>query len=399
METWRVTALLSELGPPTVETLAAPGSGQAAVGIEHASVMAIFNDYGSDRILRVVDLQINEAVARTTGAATTAWTCSRISALDGGRAVVPVAMDSTTSLPSQVQIVREAGSVTSTGTVRQGIKGQQLGTARAPNLGARWAKGGGFLGALNGCTVLDLFDAAAAGIDPHVLREGEGLALLTSGVAGNPYRVQVRAWVVVAATGDTFLASSVLDLSAGPVPFAVFNGSGSGVVLRVPRVEIEEILTDDAIPLLTVETISGLRDGIDLAPVAMDTGNAALPATVMVRHSAGVVQAGSDGLRGARQRAGGDRPLRRAVLAPLGVGVALASGALNLGQDRRHQVLGGRESAVSQLVLREGEGLAVLQRANASGLGEHEISLTFTVEDVSSGGGSNTYSRARVVNR
>lgn len=398
METWIATTLLGEGGPPTLETLAAPGSGQAALAIEHASVLAIHNEHGSDRIVRVVDLQILEAVARTAGAALTSWTLERITALSGGRALTPIKMDSDSSdLPAQVSLVREPGSVTTAGVLRRGVKGQLLGTARSPQF-ARWAKGGGFLGALNATTVYDMRDGGA-GSQAHVLREGQGVVLATGAAAGNPYRVQVRAWISVDGTGACHLVSTVLNMGAGPNPLAIFNGSGSGVVLHLARVEVEELYTDDAIPLLTVETISGLRDGHALAPVPMDTGNAALPAGVMVRRGAGVVQAGPDGLVGSRQRAGGNLPLRRAVLAPLGVGVALASGALNLGLNRRHQALGGRDSSVSQLVLREGEGLAVLQRANASGLGEHELVLTFTVEDVSSGGGGNTYSRSRVVNR
>jgi len=385
------------------EVFASPGSPY----FEGGAVFSIMNKVGSDRRVRLKRLSIAEIGGRTT-TTVIPITAQRITALTGGEDLAVLQFDTEAdALPSQVRVVRAPGSITTSGATLRSLQGgPRLGTARNPFLAALSLCGKTFLHRINPSSMMSFHDANIQG---QVLREGEGLALRTNLLASAQYRLQVSVWFSTAA-GDTYYACEVLTASSGSELLAVMNGSGSGVVLTLGRIEVSEIRTDDALALFTLETISGSRGGDTVTLHPMDTANTLLPASnVDIVLNAGVTQANVDALQMGKPQRGGDAfPLRRKNAVPFGISAGLASGMVGgfggrfggMGDLFRH---GGlrlpADSETQEIVLQEGDGIALLQKVNAGGYGDYEITGYVCVEDTGSGGGGgNTYSRSRVVN-
>lgn len=367
--------------PYSVEDLPASGIGY----LDRPAALAVHNPHGSDKLVRVKSIALLEQVARTT-TGITAMTLQRITAMSGGQTVAPIPMDtSSTAIPSQVLVQLRPGGITTTGATLQTRlqRPNNLGLTRgfgvpATGIGAApWSSSGGLDAGL-------LFAATFADVQGQVLREGEGIALLTSSVMGQAGCYQLIVHLQIGS--DTHILSApVYPTAAAPV-FGVLNGTGSGVVVTVVRVELAEIRTAPSLAAWEMHTIGGCYEGQPVAPTWMDTGDTdADLGDVMVRVGAGVVLANRDAVATARARVG-DIPFRRAAYAPLGVGVALA--ALDVGRRFGRALLWAARGADSDIVLREGEGLAIVQRfdANASG-GAYQIEAVITVEDTSTGGG------------
>lgn len=357
--------------------------------VELVSALSIMNKTGSNRRLRLKDIQINELVARTSATATN-WTIQRLSAMTGGTAVTPTKMDSTSSsLPSQVTVVMRPYTFTAAGgPLRRAFTGPFMSPAVAlRGYISRWGSG---MGAKSNSTCFSLGDAEEQG---YVLREGEGLALLTSNVMGPNYRMQFRVWINVG--GATYISTFAATPSAASPVWGVFNGASSGVVLTIGRIEAQEVRSDDRLVAFGIETISQAYGGTDVTPIAMDTTATALSSGVEIKAGAGITQSNIDALQFHRPRGQGDIPYRRDVHASFGISAGLASGLLAF-QTRRHQLFKTDNTDVSEILLREGDGIAILQRVNGGGSGEFEISVYLTAEVTGGGGGSIGVSRSRV---
>lgn len=369
--------------------------------LEHACMFGIFNEVGSDRILRVKEIALVERDVRgaTTGGLYP-FEIVRASALTAARDLTSIItkLDSNdASLPSQVTLQAEVGTLTVSGTTlrRSPIAAGNTGTAAGLyHRASKW--GGGFLQQLNGPTLFN--NHYPTDIQGQRLAAGEAL-VLRGAVEVNqaPKLFGVSIWFKDATNSRYYFADTVVayaGLTAQPGLLALSNGSGSGITIEVSRVEVYEIGITTATTgrSFTLEPISGLSGGESVTASALDSSATALSSGVLIRRGGVALQAGQDSRLSQRSGGGGDAtPIRRIVAQPFGINTALASGIIRgLGNTRKfHKPFAGSgyaDPTLSDFVLREGEGVGIFNR-NAMGYGQYEICAVVTAEDTSSPGG------------
>lgn len=374
-ETFLVRSFLAG-GPPTLETMVSPGP----PCMEHGCLFGLMNNHGSDRIIRIKALDVNEQLTRTTTAQVRCL-FYRTSAQADGHPLSMVKFDSAApDLPAALQVARFPAVATVSGAAFREIQflgGLVFATALL-GLNSALPPRSGMSGGL-GLAQFDTWDTAVQGM---VLREGEGITLTTGGLSPSPYELEVRVHLNVG--GETHLLCEVIPMSSHAPMLGIFNGSGSGVVATVVRIDIRVLHTSDLLRQLSFERISGLDGGFDLPVIPMDSAGDALPEAVAVTRFGAALTANVDGGLGGNRRRGGDAiPFRRWTTPHFGLGPGLAS--LNLQQTRSPVFKTPSDS--DDIVLREGEGIALFQRALASGRGCFEISMLFTAETTGGGGG------------
>ena len=363
-------ATLTTLGPGL---LGFPANGPYVVGCAN---FALFNGLGSGKLVNVQSITITETQGRTTTATTNRLGVQRITALAGGDDVTPVSLDSDNApIPAEVLIREYVGSVTTTGGVLRTILDlPQLNPTRAVAFPS-WRLPG-TADRVYGVGTVDTLQG-------QVLREGEGLAVFTSGdVAKENFPLAV---VVTLRIGtENYWIRTRLSTSSMGAMLAIFNGSGSGVVVEVLNVSASEISTDEAgfLRRFQLETISGITPnsaGDRIDPVSMDSANAALPSQILAAEKAGCLQQSGDGIAidGTPHRHD-ENVLRRLVSAPIGVSAGLAC-AVPVGQRVQRQFIMSEDRP---FVLRENEGIALFQRQLGSGQGwGYQLQCRFSVED------------------
>lgn len=214
----------------------------------------------------------------------------RITAISGGEALTPEKHLSTAAnLPSQVSVVRRPSSVTTNGVYRRVVP---IGMLRAgvissvmnfPRVKADTTTGGGgsHLGA-----VFSIVDSSSE--QAIVLREGEGIALY-SDTGSAPFDMRLNFVLVVQGTSATFSClASFSPAGVGRAVAAVFNGSGSGIVLELRTM----VIADEAEPnnvLPKYRVLFGpmkLIGGQDLTPQKTVTTTPNLSAAIKLKRNA-----------------------------------------------------------------------------------------------------------------
>ena len=365
----------TEYHVPTVETVL---SSPNVPYIEQAAVLGIMNNHGSDSIISIRDIQINEIIGRTTTALTNLG-LYRITALTGGVAVPTNKYDSSASnLPIQVSIIKYPNSVTTTGDYLRrmlSMTGLSMTTALMGHFGMR-----GRATMAGGLNLNHIFVSGDADTQAYVLREGEGIGIRTTLTSPQNYPVEIT--VHFSNGTDTFCINEIVNVQSATELFAILNGSGSGVVLYVSRIEMRLVRTSDIYRVFNIESCSGVFDGDVITPTSMDTTNASVDSLVDFRANCIVRQGNLDARAGRNARMGGDMiPFRRVAMPCFGKGVALASGALGLMPLQQRTFSADKVNSSGEIVLREGEGLCVLQKYNSAGWGDYSINVLFTVVD------------------
>lgn len=386
----------------TTVTLPVVGIDNNGVNVlEHACMFGIMNEVGSDRILRIKEVSITERDVRgaTTGGLYP-FAIVRASALTAARDLTSIItkLDSNdASLPSQVTLQAEVGTLTVSGTTlrRSPIAAGNTGAAAGIfHRAAKW--GGGFLQKLNGPTLFN--NHFPSEIQGQRLAAGESL-VLRGDVEVNqaPKLFGVSIWFKDATNSRYYFADTVVayaGLTAQPGLLALSNGSGSGITLEVSRIEVYEIGITTATTgrSFMLEPISGLYKGDDVTAIPLDSNATALSSGVLIKRGGVALQAGQDSRLNQRSGGGGDAtPIRRIVAQPFGINTALASGLIGGLRfkrpfDRAFSGSAYADPTLSDFVLREGEGLGIFNR-NAMGYGQYEIRVVVTAEDTSSPGG------------
>lgn len=386
----------------TTVTLPAVGIDNNGINVlEHACMFGVFNDHGSDRILRVKEISITERCVRgaTTGGLYPfdIVRATSVTAAKDLTALITKLDSDYGALPSQVTLQAEVATATITGTTlrRSPIAPGNTGTAAGLyHRASRW--GGGFMQRLNGPTLFN--NHFPSEIQGQRLAAGESL-VLRGAVEVNqaPKLFGVTIWFADVTNSYYYMADTVISyagLTARPAMLALVNGSGSGITIEVSRVEVYEIGITTATTgrSFMLEPISGLDKGESLTAIPLDSNATALSSGVLIRRGGVALQAGQDSRLSQRSGGGGDAtPIRRIVAQPFGQNVALASGVIGLlGNSpkfaKAFQGSGYADPTLSDFVLREGEGLGLFNR-NAMGYGEYGIAVVMTVEDTSSPGG------------
>lgn len=243
-----------------------------------------------------VDLEIKKVDARVTGpfgpTQLSRLALSRISAvtLNGAGETVIASKFNTASadLPAQVKFYRPTDLLATASDVfrryveQPGNYGNLLNGTRIPIAVRRNGS------KAMGCDILMNIGDRASVVQPIVLREGEGIALFPL-EPGCPHAGLISLVMRVVATGACYVYSEVAVPMAtetldAPI-FALFNGTGSGVVLEVTAVRASVQNEGDAtgssgtaFPAFRLANVDGYFDGPDttrtFTPVAHDTRNA-----------------------------------------------------------------------------------------------------------------------------
>jgi hypothetical protein len=357
--------------------------------IQAAAAFAVWNPVGSARRLRLLDMTLNETQGRTQSGTTVAWDMTRITAIDGGIDVPLIPMDTdNTALPSQVKVVRRV-NITGTGSsFRKVLDLTQLNATRT--LEYMHALRSGPVGVAGGnlCTGM-LFSTYDGDVQPITLREGEGIGVLIANNVGREnFPLEMLIWIDV--SGETHLVRHVGHPESFGAALAVFNGSGSGVVLNIIRVAVSELMTDQQVatgqPLrFTLETISGIHQnslGDRLTPVALDSNNDSFPSSVVVAVPCGVIQLSRDNALANGLSRTNEYPIRRLAKVPFGAGVGLGTMALHgLGTSGFINDVISAKYDDGDFVLNPGEGVALFQRDVSGGWGQGWwLRLLMTVE-------------------
>lgn len=263
-----------------------------------------------------------------------------ISALTGGDDLATIKHDENESdLPSQVAIVRYPDAVTSTATWRRVVDCPQAGTFQTAGsmTAARLDTSIGSGGDLSSMMRI----GGTGDMQPIVLREGEGLAIVQSqiGIAHGMFALSGQ--VIVQGTGAShnFSSGPIVNESTDNDPLlAVFNGSGSGVVLEIRGLRYRELaggLAATQVPVVGMRLM--LSSGVDSIPSSMaeDVTSSLLPLDSMNPSVPGVkIYAGPHRPRTLTEKAGTNPDWHT-----LHTGLGSATGAVNLSQ--RHSTLRG----------------------------------------------------------
>lgn len=374
--------ILGEYTVPTTETILSTVN---TPYIEQAAVLGIMNNYGSDSIVRIREISINEVIGRTTTALTNLdlW---RITALSGGTVIQTTKADSNaTTLPSQVSVVKYP-TVTTTGSYLRRVPTL---TGFSPTTAMMWHHSVDGGSRISGLGLGRMFSSGDSEAQKIILREGEGISLRTTLTSPQNYRVEIN--VQFSDGTNDHIVNEMLNIGSGTEVFGILNGSGSGIVISISKVEMRLLRTTE-IPIFSIETFSDMNDGVTVTPIAMDSTSPVIDSLVEFKQNASVVQGNVDAQVGRNAKQGGDMiPFRRLVEPVFGKGVGLASGALQLRPINNKPFCIDGANNTGEIVLREGQGLGIFQRVNYSGMGNYEFNILFTVEDNGGGGGESSY--------
>ena len=193
------------------------------------------------------------------------------STVSGGTDVIPAPMDSSATWPSTVHVLTGATSSSPGVALRRWSGYKQLVVNGLSWLNMQTPRGVG-----------KLYSAPGATVEGYVLRAGESIAMkIDTQAAYRPTPIRVSARVVIKGTPDrTFTITYFADQSASmdDVPFALKNDSGSGLVVELRSLSVEEVGTTDTpyLQLVPVGSINAdsLADPTRLLPIIkMDSDN------------------------------------------------------------------------------------------------------------------------------
>lgn len=247
----------------------------AVFGIQNSS------DYDVE-ILRIYTESMSGWDATQTTNPISIWVTS---ADTSGETVTPLKHDTNATLPTQVT-TKKHSSITTTSLFNH--PGQGIGMRTNGN--AIWSGRHGFAPPWN---LLHGTYRSGGFVQPKVLREGQGIAVVNDSPNIRPRSQYVHIMFRNQSTGDTYTASAY-NVPAGErdVMLSLFNGTGSGVILEVMRIESFDygagfVNTSDSTsdgniasnqvgqssPSFRLALVADLTDGELVVPASMDTAN------------------------------------------------------------------------------------------------------------------------------
>jgi len=219
-------------------------------------------------------------------------TIYRITSVSDGMNLTVVKSDSNSAaLPSQVRVVSHPASITEAGIIAR--PGQLRGT-RTGNTSNAVSPFGSRVGTAP-YSIMAGWQRSGGHVQPIVLREGEGIAWLQrSGVS--PHVQYGHVVFRNQASGASYNATTrAIPVGEQDTMLVVFNGSGSGIILEVIRIESHDVgfpaaSSNDTAELSHPISVMGYRmmkctdliNGEAVTPVPRDTANTALPSTIQV---------------------------------------------------------------------------------------------------------------------
>ena len=399
-------------------------------------LLAFFNTESSDdrRYFELVSLRVSPAAPTSNNTAGVGrsgmMSIRRISALSGGDAASVIKMDTgDASLPSQVSVVSDPDSVTLGDVFRRIADAPAYSFSIANSQFSSRTYGGSML-THQKSHMADIWRGGeSSDVEPIILREGEGLAIVQDSY-GTQHSMQTAAVITDTATGATYICRST-DLSTdrrlNEANFAIFNGTGSGVVLAVRLwvlpMDGEAVMT----PPLRLCRIAGLAMGGDMVtPLRPDTSKSA-PSALSIKSGPfqpviegewqadyysthGQAFAGTAAALAAWNKAQIDAgTFSRATSTQNFRAIGEVPGGIRVGTLKDDMLFDAQPG--KGILIKPGDGLALVAgRDVASGgtqaVGSNSTFINFDIEATilhypppAAPAGGNTYSRSRVVNR
>jgi len=334
-------------------------------------VLGVFNKPGSGKVVHVSEINVKPmttaqsvvgcAVVQRITAASAAFSVVSSEKLDTNNA----------ALPAEVSCLYLPRTLTTTAnTVMRRIMVQpELNFTRALSTLTSKTQGDGRNGFDSG-EIMAHMDAATQSI---VLREGQGISISNSIVNNMPINAySVTVLVRNQSSGACYRFNKVIEPRQpnGGAVLSLMNGSGSGVVLEVGRIQIREIGTDEE-PMVAYERIEALCEDCSETPDVSSHDTATpLDSNIVCLGNAMAVRVGS------KMGALITIPAQRRVQvseSPFYEGFA----SLQMG---RRGIFDGDMAlnATTRIVLREGEGIGI-RKINPSAKLCHEAQIQFHV--------------------
>jgi hypothetical protein len=221
---------------------------------------------------------------------------------------------------------------------------------------------------------------------PIILNEGEGIAM---DQYGQKLSATCHVWITFTDGTDTYVAETYFTPWYSNNWFALFNDTGSGVVLQVLSIETHEEgdTSEPVFEAVLVDTVTTGEAGFAnvLTPVKHDTNSPTVDSSqVAVYENALTRQVG--GAWGAEPGASANWTTKRKMFAMPGkyrLGDNHNWGGIYFASEFFSAPTGDGE-----IILREGEGVA-LRKSRAGMGGRKEISFVYTVEDATETTGRN----------
>lgn len=354
---------------PSLQLVREQGTIYYGYPVPYHSVAALINNAGSGYIVRIERAQIVSAtpeVSSQTSVLLALYRGDTVTA-EGGTDLDAVALDTASpDLPSGLQVLTGARIQSPSSVLRK------CATANATDL-TQWADTSpavmlaphrGNVGKSNTLSQGCVYDSGLGDqrVQELVVRPGQEFAVILN----NASAYSVCALNCLFSTGVDQYVVHALVAPAMPVdvsPIALINNSTIDV--HIQRVEIQD-MHDTSIPQWSLQFIDGIRFGEDVSVDKLDTASPDLPAGIRLVRNAVVLHPG--GARGASVPTS-PVPIRSVV----GGGVVSLFGGGVLAAEKYNNA-----SLLSDITLREGQGIALVQYDN-SGVSNSELHLMFSV--------------------
>jgi len=396
-------------------------------------LLAIFNNETADdrRYFELISLRVSPSAPLSNNTASVgkpgSLSIRRITAVSGGDSITPIKMDTAdAALPAQVLIRNDPDSVTATDVFRR-IADAPAYSLTATNLQFSSRTYGGSMVTHQKSHFADIFRGGeSVNVEPIILREGEGVGLFQDAY-GTQHSMQTAAVVTDTATGATYICRSTnlsTDRRLNEAVLAIFNGTGSGVVLAVRLWVLPEDGEAVLTPGLRLCRIAGLALGGDtVTPILPDTSKSVPSALQVVGGSfqpviAGEWQADYYSTHGLAFGSGAtlqvwnkaqidagtfSRSTRAQDFRAIGETSGMRIGTMD--DDLMFSAKAGEG-----IIIKPGDGLGLVAGRDVASvggtqaIGNNSTFINFDIEAVllhyppPAGGGGNTYSKTRVVN-
>lgn len=354
------------------------------------AALAIFNRAGSGKKVTVNEIFFRD-ISGPNSTALTNIDFNIITAYTGGENIItPRKNDSSNdSLPSQVVAVEDAATITATAVPFRRIVNIPFFSASQSALNRPGTLfPGNTRDGMSPANMMYFNFQNSSAVQGIILREGEGFAILPkSNLVYQAVRYKAIIKFRKVSNNHCYSISEIFMTQGNAVPIVLFNGSGSGVVLEIYQVDLIDVGINTTPYLFSVERIEGIdtESYVENSVIAsLDGANESLTGLVDYKVECPVTKAGyKSGALMAQPI------LRRDWQTSLGCGISTTN-YMNFGSGSASFLI--RPDTVSNIILNEGEGIAVFKRV-PSAVGKSSIKLTFTVTPESS-----AYARSRVIN-
>lgn len=399
-DTYTISAARDERPGTPEMTLPAVTSG--SINQFQCAALAIRNRYGSGKKVTITDFFVKDVSTPNSTTSNANFLVQTVSAWTIGNEYAEKTVvdgyvhkfdSGNADLPSQVKFYEDVQAVTASALPFRRIRQMPMYNETRALSDLVYMGHADKDSGLNTASIFRRFNVGGD-VTPIIVRAGEGLALT---MENNYVYLTVKYWLNFfirdLSSGECYGCNCAITPDGGRIPFLFINDTGSGHTYQVFNIELAEIGNDIQVNLFSLERIESLdestgEDVTDIIP--HDSANGSLSGLVDCRRDVSVT------LFGDKFGAPVVKPILIRDWQTNQGGAPYLSGTMSLNFGARNPNFLNIRNQNSDIILNPGEGVAMFKRT-VSEIGKTSIMIRFTVESAVAGG-SNTYSRTRVVN-